>query len=225
MKIKAFILTVFVLSIAAFSTVIMQQPSYHPEFRDNSSAFQFGINAAYAYPPAVGILSNSKNCMSCHVNNGPWKDENKLIIDVLDMETKKSLKQPDGSFLIETKRWEQKTVLTVIGQKKDNTVSAPYRNAWLYIDPKTIGAQSLSKFAPNWDVNLPMSCRLVGDKLPGYEDADITSLPMTIQPLSHAKNVELQLQVMLTKGESVKGKAQEGMHGNYFEKKVILKIK
>lgn len=70
-----------------------------------------------------------------------------------------------------------------------------------------------------------MSCRLVGDKLPGYEDADITSLPMTIQPLSNAKNTELQLQVMLTKGESVKGKAKEGMLVNYFEKNVILKIK
>ncbi len=77
--------------------------------------------------------------MSCHVNNGPWKDENNLIIDVLDMETKKSLKQPDGSFLIETKRREQKTVLTVIGQKKDKTVSVPYRNAWLYIDTAATG--------------------------------------------------------------------------------------
>lgn len=225
MKIKAFILSVFVLGIAAFSTIMRQQSSYHPEFSESSSTSRFGINAAYAYPPAVGILSSSKNCMSCHVNNGPWKEENNLIIDVLDMETKKSLKQSNGSFLIEAKRWEQKTVLTVIGHKKTNTVSAPYRNAWLYIDTATIGTHSLSKFAPDWDVNLPMSCRLVGDKLPGYEDADITSLPMTIQPLGNAKNVELQLQVMLTKGESVKGKAKEGMLGNYFEKKVILKIK
>lgn len=225
MKIKAFILSVFVLGIAAFSTIMRQQSSYHPEFSESSSTSRFGINAAYAYPPAVGILSSSKNCMSCHVNNGPWKEENNLIIDVLDMETKKSLKQSNGSFLIEAKRWEQKTVLTVIGHKKTNTVSAPYRNAWLYIDTATIGTHSLSKFAPDWDVNLPMSCRLVGDKLPGYEDAEITSLPMTIQPLGNAKNVELQLQVMLTKGESVKGKAKEGMLGNYFEKKVILKIK
>lgn len=225
MKTKTLILSVLVLGIAAFSTIMRQQPSYHPEFSQGSSSFQFGINAAYAYPPAVGILSNSKNCMSCHVNNGPWKDENKLIIDVLDMETKKSLKQPDGSFLIEAKRWEQKTVLTVIGQKKNSTIAPPYRNAWLYIDSTTIGKHSLSKFAPDWDVNLPMSCRLVGDKLPGYEDADITSLPMTIQPLSNAKNAELQLQVMLTKGESVKGKAQEGMQGNYFGKKIILKVK
>jgi len=225
MEIKAFILAVFALCIAAFGIIMRQPPSYHPEFKDNSSAFQYGINTAYAYPPAVGILSSSKNCMSCHINNGPWKDESKVVIDILEKETKKSFKQPDGSFLIEVKKGEQLTVLTVIGNKKDNSISLPYRNAWLYIDPSTIGTSSLSKFAPGWDVNLPMSCRLTGDKLPGYEDADITSLPMTIQPLNNAKDAVMQLQVMLTKGESVKGNAQEGMLGNYFEKKVILKVK
>lgn len=225
MKTKAFILSVFVLGIAVFSTIMRLQPSYHPEFRESSAASQFGLNGAYAYPPAVGILSNSKNCMSCHIDNGPWKEENKLVIDILDKETKKSFRQPDGSFLIEVKRWEQKTLLTVIGRKKDNSVALPYRNAWLYIDPSAIGTNSLSKFASGWDVNLPMSCRLVGDNLPGYEDANITSLPMTIQPLSNAVNAEIQLQVMLTKGESIKGNAQEGMLGNYFERKVILKVK
>lgn len=225
MKKKALILLVFVFVIAAFSTIMRQQPSYHSEFRESFSVSQFAINAAYAYPPAVGILSNSKNCMSCHTDNGPWKEEDKAVIDILDKETKKSFRQPDGSFLIEVKRWEQKTLLTVIGRKKDNSVGSPYRNAWLYIDPTTIGTNSLSKFAPGWDVNLPMSCRLVGDKLPGFDDADITSLPMTIQPLSNAKDAEMQLQVMLTKGESVKGNAQKGMLGNYFERKVILKVK
>lgn len=225
MKTKAFFLSVLVLGIAALSTIIGKQPAYHPEFGENSSLPLFGINAAYAYPPAVGILSNSKNCMSCHVNNGPWKDENNLIIDILDRDTKRSLKQSDGSFLIEAKRWEQKTVLTVIGHKKNSTITPPYRNAWLYVDSTTIGKHTLSKFAPDWDVNLPMACRVVGDQLPGYEDADISFLPMTIQPLSNAKDGELQLQVMLTKGESVKGRANEGMQGNYFEKKVKLHVK
>jgi len=192
--------------------------NYHPEFYQAKST----IGAAYAYPPAVGILSNSKNCISCHINNGPWRDDSKTIIDILDGETKKSFKQPDGSFLIEIKRGEQKTVLTVIGNIKDNSIAAPYRNAWLYIDPTTIGTNSLSKFAPGWDVNLSISCRLVGDNLPGYENADITSLPMTIQPTSIAEDAEIQLQVMLTGGESVKGNAQEGMVGNYFEKRVML---
>ena len=177
-----------------------------------------------AYPPAVGILGKAKSCMSCHVNNGPWTDEKKTIIDVLDKETMKSLRQSDGSFLLEVKRGQQKTVLTVIGRTKDDEAPSPYRNAWTYIDPTRIETNSLSKFAPGWAVNLQMSCRLVGDKLQGLEGAQLTVLPMTVQPLDDAKDAELQIQVMLTKGESVKGKAKEGMIGNYFERKVILKV-
>jgi len=225
MKAKIMVLFFLTAVIVTFNALIKQQVFHHPELGKTSSQSSFGISSAYAYPPGVGILSNSKNCMSCHTDNGPWKEENKLVIDILDKETKKSFRQPDGSFLIEVKRWEQKTVLTVIGRKKENAVASPYRNAWLYIDPTTIGTNSLSKFAPGWDVNLPMSCRLVGDYLPGYADADITSLPMTIQPLSTAADTEMQLQVMLTKGESIKANAQEGMIGNYFEKRVILKVK
>ena len=227
MKVKVLILFSIVLIIViALNTLTKQEKFfYHPEFSAARSSSSFGISSAYAYPPAVGILSNSKNCNSCHTNNGEWKDDSKIIIDILDKDSKKSLKQADGTFLIETKKGEQKTVLTVIGRKKDNNISAPYRNAWLYVDPTTIGTNSLSKFAPGWDVNLPMSCRLVGDKLPGYEDADITSLPMTIQPLANAKDAEMQLQVMLTKGESVKSNAQEGMKGNYFERTVKLVVK
>lgn len=222
MKTKSFIALTAVMALIFIAQLTSNDYYYyHLEFNKNKSTF----GAAYAYPPAVGILSNSKNCISCHANNGPWKDDSKIIIDILDKETKKSFKQPDGSFLIETKRGEQKTVLTVIGRIKDNSIAAPYRNAWLYIDPATIGTNSLSKFAPGWDVNLSISCRIVGDNLPGYENADITSLPMTIQPLSNAEDAEIQLQVMLTKGESVKGNAQEGMLGNYFEKKVKLIVK
>ena len=225
MKVKITILLVLFSFIITVNAITEQQTVHHSEFGQSFRSSSFGISSANAYPPSVGILSNSKNCMSCHSNNGSWKEDNKLIIDILDMATKKSLKQPDGSFLIEAKRWEQKTVLTVIGHKKDNSGSVPYRNAWLYIDPQTIGSQSLSKFAPNWDVNLPMACRVVGDKLSGYEDANITSLPMTIQPLNNAKNAELQLQVMLTKGESVKGNPLKGILGSYFERKVKLVVK
>lgn len=224
MKVKITILFMLVSVIITINAITVQKTVHHPEFGESFRSSSFGISSANAYPPSVGILSNSKNCMSCHSNNGPWKEDNKLIIDILDMDTKKSLKQADGSFLIEVKRWEQKTVLTVIGHQKEKTGSVPYRNAWLYIDPQTIGSQSLSKFAPNWDVNLPMACRVVGDKLSGYEDANITSLPMTIQPLNNARNAELQLQVMLTKGESVKGKSQEGILGSYFERKVKLVV-
>ena len=35
------------------------------------------VGAAFAYTTAVGILSDSNNCISCHNSNGPWKDESK----------------------------------------------------------------------------------------------------------------------------------------------------
>lgn len=181
-------------------------------------------NTAIAYPPAVGILGNAKSCISCHVNNGPWSDENKTIIDILDKETMKSLRRSNGTFLIEVKRGEQKTVLTVIGRTKDDNLPAPFRNAWTYVDSSMIGTNSISKFVPGWAVNLQMACRLIGDKLKGFENAEITALPMTVQPLHDAIDGELILQGMITKGESVKGNAKIGMLGNYFERKVILKV-
>lgn len=188
--------------------------------------FVFTIFTQYvfAYPPAVGIIGKAKNCLVCHINNGPWKDDEKTIIDILDKETKKSLKQANGSFLIEIKRGETKTVLTVIGRSKEDKEETPYRNAWVYVDPKTIDSSSLSKFAPGWDVNLPMSCRIIGDKLEGYDEARITVLPMTIKPTDAAQDAEIVLQIMLTKGESVKSKAKEGMIGSYFERKIRLKV-
>ena len=184
-----------------------------------------GPPPAFAYPPGVGILGKAKNCLVCHVNNGPWKDDGTTIIDILDKDTKKSLRQPDGIFVIEANRGEDRTVLTVIGRTIEDRDLAPHRNAWLYIDPRTIASSSLSKFAPGWDVNLPMSCRVVGDSLEGSAGAKLTVLPMTLRAGDPAQNAELTLQVMLTRGESVKGKPQEGMVGNYFERRVQLKVK
>ena len=177
-----------------------------------------------AYPPAVGILGTSRNCTACHANNGPWKEDAALIIDVLDKATGNSLKQKDGTFLISAKRWEAKTVVTVIGTAKGASIQ-PYRNAWLYIDPQRIkDTSALSKFAPGWSVNLPMSCRVVGDTTEAYPNASVTTLPMTVRPGDDAKDAEIELQVMLTRGESVKGKPQEGLSGSYFERKVRLKV-
>ena len=183
----------------------------------------FAYQAA-AYPPAVGIIGKAKNCLSCHVNNGPWMDDGTVIIDVVDKETKTSLKQPDGSFLIQAKRGEKKTVLTVIGYAQGDQTEVPYRNAWLYVDPRVIEASALSAFAPGWNVNLPMACRIVGDKWDALPDANLTVLPMSVRPTDAAQDAELTLQVMLTKGESVKGKAKKGLIGSYFERRVILEV-
>jgi hypothetical protein len=179
---------------------------------------------ANAYPPAVGILGSAKNCLTCHINNGPWLDNKMTIIDILDGDSKVSLKQTDGSFLLKAKKGQNLTVFTVIGRAKEAREIPPYRNAWLFIDPNTIGNSALSKFPPGWEVNLPMACRLVGDKIAGYEEARVTVLPMSILPTDSAKDAEIILQVMLTKGESIKGKPKEGMVGNYFERKVRFKV-
>ena len=179
---------------------------------------------AYAYPPGVGILSTAKNCLARHANNGPWTGEGKTIIDIIGKDSKKSFRQPDGSFLLQVKRHEPLTVRTVIGYKKNDANVAPYRNGWIYVDPTTIESSSLSKFAPGWDVNLQASCRLVGDNLEGYEDFDLSVLPMTIRPSDSARDADIILQGMLTRGESVKGKAKEGMVGKYFERTVKLKV-
>ncbi len=178
-----------------------------------------------AYPPAVGLLSPARNCLVCHVNNGPWKDESRVVIDILAASGGKSLRQPDGAFLISARRGELKTVVTVIGLRAQKGSPVPYRNAWLYVAPGRIrDATSLNKFAPGWSVNLPMSCRVAGDPVEAYPGAHATALPMTVRAGDDAADTELELQVMLTRGESVKGKADQGMEGNYFERKVRLRV-
>lgn len=182
------------------------------------------VRPGRSYPPSVGILSKAKNCLTCHVNNGPWQDDGRTIIDIVDKASGRSLRQKDGTFLIEAKRGQAMTVLTVIGRAKDDPLPPPYRNGWIYIDPSRIESESLSKFAPGWAVNLQASCRLVGDTLAGFEGAKITILPMTVRPLEDAQESTLELQVMLTRGESVKGDPRSGMVGNYFERTVRLKV-
>lgn len=177
-----------------------------------------------AYPPAVGIIGNSSNCLACHADNGPWKDDGTVIIDIVDKETGLTLKQPDGTFLIEAARGERKTVLTVIGARRKDGSEPPARNAWIYVDPQTIGGSALSSFAPGWNVNLPMACRVVGDKWGESDDADYTVLPMSVRPTDAARDATIVLQVMLTMGKSVKGKAREGLIGSYFERQVKLKV-
>lgn len=177
-----------------------------------------------AYPPAVGILGKSQNCLNCHINNGSWVDGSDLIIDIIDKNTNTSLRQPDGSFLLSVKRNEAVTVLTIIGYKTSDENLIPYRNAWLYTDPDRIESSSLSKLPPGWEANLPMACRIVGDKLESYPNAHLTALPMTIRPSDSAIDGTVTLQVMLTGGETAKGNPKKGMIGSYFERIVRLKV-
>jgi hypothetical protein len=179
---------------------------------------------ATASPPAVGIIGNSRSCLACHVNNGEWKENSNLIIDLIDKKTMQSLRQSDGSFLITAKRGEPTTVLTAIGYRTLTPDQFPYRNGWIMIDTTTIGTSALSKFAPGWEVNLPYGCKIVGDKIESYPDGALTTAPITIRPTATAKDGEVMLQFMLTKGESVKGNAKAGLIGNYHERKLHLRV-
>lgn len=221
---KTFLILSSLFIIVTIASLFQQDEvqSFHPEFRKSKA--NLGFNHATAYPPSVGILTNSKNCLSCHANNGPWKEDANNIIDIIDKETKKSLKQTDGTFLISAKRYEAKTVYTVLGRRDLTGIISPTKNAWIYIDTTSIGKSTLSKFAPNWEVNLQLSCRITGDKVDNFANSTITSLPMTIRALSTAKDENIMLQVMLTKGEAEKGNPNNTLKGNYFEKSVRLKI-
>lgn len=180
--------------------------------------------SALAYPPAVGILGSSRSCASCHANNGPWQDERETIVDILDGATRRSLRESDGRFLLEVTRGETATILTVIGRAQGDTLPAPTRNAWLYIDPTRIASKALSKFAPGWDVNLPMACRIVGDAVPEYAGAAVTALPMTVRAGDAARDAELELQIMLTSGGPAKGNPDGWLRANLVARKLALKV-
>jgi len=179
-----------------------------------------------AYPPAVGIVGKARNCMACHANGGPWKDDASLIVDLVDKETGKSLREKDGSFLISAKPEQRRTILIILGRAKGDTAPVPHRNGWIFVDPALINRDHLgSKFAPGWEADLNMSCRLVGDTYKAaYEGAKITVLPMTVRPTGAAKDAEVEWQILMTGGETVKGDAKQGLVQNYFERKLRLKV-
>ena len=180
---------------------------------------------ALAYPPAVGILGKAPNCMACHANDGPWQEDANFIVDLVDKETGKSLREQDGSFLISAKPEQRRTVLIMLGRAKGDTASAPHRNGWIFVDPDLINRDHLgAKFAPGWDADLSMSCRLVGDTHKAYEGANITVLPMTVRPTGAAKDAEVEWQILMTRGEAVKGDAKRGLAQNYFERKVRFRV-
>lgn len=179
---------------------------------------------ALAYPPAVGILGDSKDCLSCHTSKGPWIDDGSVVIDLVDKQTGLSLKQEDGSFAISARRGESKTILTVIGYEGPDRELKPEKHAWIYVDTEAHGTSKLSHFAPGWNVNLPMACRMVGDKYKESKGGGYTVLPMTVRPSDAARDAQITLQILLVAGETVKGKAKEGLISNYFERSITLKV-
>ncbi len=183
------------------------------------------VSVALAYPPAVSIMGMSTSCVDCHLNNGPWIEDDLLVIDILDKESKQSLSQPDGTFLVEVPRNTNRTVLCVIGRLADDPNPAPLRNGWIFFDPKMVDKPALSKFLPDWEVNATYGCRLVGDKLDRYPGATLTVTSMTIRPTDKAEDGILTWMLGLTVGDPPKGKPTEGMLGNFYEYRLKLRIR
>ena len=202
----------------------MRSPSAAASLALLLTALFGATNNALAYLPAVGILGKSRSCTTCHASIGPWQDEDKTIVDVLDAATHRSLRQADGRFLLHVERGRTATVLTVIGRAQCDTVAPPTRNAWLYVGPAQLETEALSKFAPGWNVNLPMSCRIVGDAVAEFPGGAVTALPMAVRPGDAARDAELELQVMLTSGGIGKGKPDEWLRANYLGRKLSLVV-
>jgi hypothetical protein len=183
-----------------------------------------GYGVVSASPPAVGMASNSKSCISCHANTGPWQEGASLILDILDKSTMASLRQPDGSFQINCKRGQTASVITVLGYQPQENLPVPHRNGWIFVDTTLIGTPAVSKFAAGWEADIIYGCKIVGDKSALYPDAAIATAPLTIRPLESAKDADISLQVLMTAGEAVKNKPKEGLQSNYFIRTVRLRV-
>lgn len=168
--------------------------------------------------PTAPIVGRNTTCLNCHKNTGPWQDEAKAIIEILDPQTGQSLKQKDGSFLIAAKRNEVKSVQMVFGVTGD-TEKVPECISWCLVDPveQRQGSDASNKFAPHWEVNAQYGGRFVGDKVKGYEAHKVVASTMSLRATEKAKDGALVLQVLFPV-------AFRGLDGNYFEKKVTLKI-
>lgn len=168
--------------------------------------------------PASSLEGRQKSCLSCHKDTGPWKDESKMVIDIIDPETGQSFRQVDGSFLIPVKRNEVRRVKTVLGASAD-LEWVPECVAWLYVDPEELqkAPESSLKFAPHWEVNRPFCGKRLVETLKGFEGKKVATITMSIRPLKEAKDATVLLQVLFKSFDRT-------LVGNYFEHKVNLKV-
>ena len=179
---------------------------------------------AVASPPAVGIVSNSRSCISCHASTGPWTAGPDLVLDLIDKDTQQSLRQPDGSFLLTTKRGSAATAIAVIGYRGLTPEQSPHRNGWTFVDSTSIGTSSLSKFAPGLEISVPYGCKICGDSIAAYPGAVVTTAPISIRPTETAQNADVTFQTLMTSGEPVKGKPKSGLTSNYHARIVHLRV-
>ncbi len=175
------------------------------------------VSTAWCWPGSP-LEGRQKSCATCHAVRDRWADESKIIIDIVDPETRKSFRQNDGSFLIEVKRNTERRVLSVFGVKPTEKYP-PDMVGWLYVDPKELAdaPESSLKFAPGWRVNRPFCGKRLNERVDGYEGDHLASITMTIMPTAPAVDAEVKLQVVFKS-------LARGLRGNYDEKNVKLRV-
>jgi hypothetical protein len=171
--------------------------------------------------PAAPLEGRQKNCLSCHLNTGPWDDEEKVIIEMRDPKTGTSFREGDGSFRIPVVSGGERRVQVVLGVEP-TYAWIPKLTGWLFVHPEALQKESESspKFAPKWEANRTYCGKRLGETVKGFEGKKVTAITMTIRPLKGAKYETAKyetilLQVLFKSGDRTKV-------GNYYERKVHL---
>jgi hypothetical protein len=181
----------------------------------------FGITewsqSAYGWP-AAPLQNRNKDCAVCHTSTNAWMDTSKLIIDIVDTKTGKSLKTANGSFEIPVKRGSELRVNSVLGVKPGYRFP-PEKVGWLYVSPEALQSaqESDPKFAPGWQVNRAFCMKRLVEKIDGFPGNQLAAVTMTVRPLEGAEDATVSLQVLLKS-------SGRGLVGEYFESTVHLRV-
>jgi hypothetical protein len=173
--------------------------------------------SAYGWP-AASLQSRDKDCAVCHSSANAWMDTSKLVIDIVDTKTGKSLKTTDGSFEIPVKRGSELRVNSVFGVKPGYRFP-PEMVGWLYVSPQELQSahESDSKFAPGWQVNRAFCMKRLVETIDGFPGDQLAAVTMTVRPLDGAQDATVSLQVLLKS-------SGRGLPGEYFERVVHLRV-
>ncbi len=147
--------------------------------------------------PAASLEGRQESCLSYHTNTGPWVDEGKLIIDIIDAKTGESFRLSDGSYVIPVKQGTERRVRAVFGVKPE-VQYPPDMVGWLYVDPEelTSAPEASIKFARRWNVNRSFCGKRLVEKFEGYPGDKLAQITKTISPGENATDREIRLQVL-----------------------------
>lgn len=176
-----------------------------------------GAQPAFGWP-AASLQSRDRDCTGCHTAANSWTDTSKVIVDMVDMKTGKSLRMPDGTFEVVVPRGSELRVNSIFGVKPGYKFP-PEMVGWLYVSPEALESapESDPKFAPGWQVNRSFCMKRLVETIDGYPGNQLAAVPMTVRPLEGAGDATISLQVLLKS-------SGRGLPGDYIERTVRLRV-